>query len=431
MLPRSVSYFGFQSLGIWIHKGFFALIDQAFLSGSSFLLSILLVKWFTPGALGQYALGYAVLTLISGAVSALISEPLAVYGSGRHSDSLYSYLTQLLKTCFVAGIAFSSFAHICARFVISFFPQLHAASTFEAILVYSPAILSIQILRTIYYVLLRPRSASIASFAYSTILIAGTFIFHLYGHLAPTNVFLLMGLSSLTVTVCGIIELDLVTVKQRGITQAVAIVSEHWIYGRWALATQGFVWLSSNAYYLILPYWIGMDEVGAMRALLTTIAPVVQIIAAMSPVVVPALTNQFRSDVSQFELRVKQLTWFCVTVLGTCYMLTVIWRENIIGVFASDQYSSYSNCFFLVQALPLAQALILLYGGTLRVLNRPNKIFRGYFVSGSVGLTIGIALIPSYGFVGALLGMVVSNYLNVTMQFANYRTEAMQYQPGA
>ena len=48
-----------------LHKGFLAVLDQGLISGSNFLLSILLARWLRADQYGAYALSFAIFVLLS------------------------------------------------------------------------------------------------------------------------------------------------------------------------------------------------------------------------------------------------------------------------------------------------------------------------------------------------------------------------------
>src|SRR5690606_2918205 len=78
-------------------KASWAAFDQALFAGSNFILNLLLVRWLEPGEYGAFSLVYAVFLLAGTAHSALLTEPMLVFGPGRHASGIFSYLGTVVR----------------------------------------------------------------------------------------------------------------------------------------------------------------------------------------------------------------------------------------------------------------------------------------------------------------------------------------------
>ena len=81
----------------WATKGGFALIDQALFAGANFLVNILLARWLTPTEYGAFALAYSVFLLLGTFHTAIFTEPMMVFGAGKHAEQFEKYLGILLR----------------------------------------------------------------------------------------------------------------------------------------------------------------------------------------------------------------------------------------------------------------------------------------------------------------------------------------------
>jgi O-antigen/teichoic acid export membrane protein len=89
----------------WITKGGLAIVDQGLISGSNFLIGILLARWLMPEQYGAFALAFSVFLLLSYVYQSFLAEPQAVFSGSAYSGSLRGYLKTLLGihlilTCF-------------------------------------------------------------------------------------------------------------------------------------------------------------------------------------------------------------------------------------------------------------------------------------------------------------------------------------------
>src|ERR1039457_1871962 len=85
----------------WVGKGSLVILDQGLISGSNFLIGILLARWLAPEAYGAYALAFSVFLFLSGFHNALLLEPMSVFGPASYRDQLRAYLGKLLQLNFL------------------------------------------------------------------------------------------------------------------------------------------------------------------------------------------------------------------------------------------------------------------------------------------------------------------------------------------
>ena len=93
---RSIGNVPIKRLIFWIQKGGFAILDQGLISGSNFVISILLARWLVPEQYGAYAVAFGIFVLLSLVYQSLVLEPMAVFGGSSYRDCLRGYLRSLL-----------------------------------------------------------------------------------------------------------------------------------------------------------------------------------------------------------------------------------------------------------------------------------------------------------------------------------------------
>src|SRR5271166_3120802 len=81
----------------WVTKSGLAIMDQGLISGSNFLVGILLARWLAPEAYGAYALAFSILLLLLLFYQSLMLEPMTVFGAGVYRYSLRAYFRRLLS----------------------------------------------------------------------------------------------------------------------------------------------------------------------------------------------------------------------------------------------------------------------------------------------------------------------------------------------
>src|SRR5437667_244904 len=91
--------------GRWLIKGMYAVLDQGLISGSNFLLGILLARWTGAEQYGAYALAFAIFILVSIVYQALVLEPMTVFGPSVYHTAPKQYLGILVQLQMVLGAA--------------------------------------------------------------------------------------------------------------------------------------------------------------------------------------------------------------------------------------------------------------------------------------------------------------------------------------
>ena len=93
----------------WFLKGIMAITDQGLISGSNFVLSILLARYLSASQYGTYAMAYSAFVLFSLIHQALVLEPMSVLGPSMYRVSLKHYLGLLTWI----QLAFSAVVVVC------------------------------------------------------------------------------------------------------------------------------------------------------------------------------------------------------------------------------------------------------------------------------------------------------------------------------
>src|SRR5689334_7883156 len=66
---------------------------------------------------------------------------------------------------------------------------------------------------------------------------------------------------------------------------------EHWNFGRWELSKMGFDWIVQNISYTFTAGFMGMAQVGALKAITTLFLPLGQIVTALRRLILPHLAS--------------------------------------------------------------------------------------------------------------------------------------------
>ncbi len=176
----------------WIRKGTLAIVDQGFIAGSNFLLSVLLARWLRPEQYGAYTLAFSLFLLLAGVHQALLLDPMSVLGPAVHQDQRREYLGALLWMHAGLGLAIMMLLGVSTILVdrIAFHSDL--AGALWGLTLAAPCILFFWLVRSAFYLELSPLTAAKGAVLYCVLVLGGLLVIYRYRALSPFSAFLLM-----------------------------------------------------------------------------------------------------------------------------------------------------------------------------------------------------------------------------------------------
>lgn len=393
----------------WLAKGGFTLVDQGLISGSNFLISILLARWLVPEQYGAYAVAFAIFILLTVFYQSLLLEPMAVFGGSAYRDNLREYLRVLL------------WLHLAATVVMCFPVAIWAgvtqgtqSSTLPAALlgvaIASPCVLVFWLVRRVFYLELSPAYAANGAIWYFTLVTGGLFAANYRHMLSPFAAFLVMTLAAL-VTCVFLLRHLLSNLQPRTAALHIwEVFRRHWVYGRWALVANFASWVPAYIYYPLVGRFSGITHSGELRALMNFVAPQLQIQAALAMLFLPYAARLRGSKGASYALALNRKLTLVSLAGAIAYWLVIIFFKGT--VFHALYRGNYIDVAYL---LPWVAVGSIMWAGAfgptvvLRAMEAPRLVFLAYIVATVLSLAVGIPATYFYGLRGAILGVNVSD----------------------
>ena len=164
-------------------KVFYSFLDQAFFSGANFILNLIIARWLPNNEYGAFSVAFSLFLLFASIQTAIILEPMAIFGSTKHENHLPKYVGQLTILQFSLTTIFGLLFALFALFVGD---PLRPA--FWGVAFGMPFILSYWLLRQSCYIKSKPEKALITSGLYFIFLITGIILLFSTGHLSTWSV---------------------------------------------------------------------------------------------------------------------------------------------------------------------------------------------------------------------------------------------------
>src|SRR5690348_15343216 len=147
----------------WSHRGVLAILDQGLISGSNFVVAILLARWLTPRQYGTYALAFEIFLFLAALYGSLILEPMSVFGPSLYKGNLVSYLGGLLRIHCVISFLMTALLFATAAIIHTYKPESFLPDALVGVSVATPCLLLFWLARRGFYVVFQPQKALLRS----------------------------------------------------------------------------------------------------------------------------------------------------------------------------------------------------------------------------------------------------------------------------
>ena len=391
----------------WMLKGGLSILDQSISSGASFLLSVLLGRWFGVHEYGIFAFAMAFLSLFYQVQNAVIMEPMSVIGPSTYPDAIDPYLSQQRKIHFWIFIPLGLIIAIGA--VI--YGALGGESDLRNILILLGVLAALiqlpWMIRRSFYVVHQPGRAAFYSLIYTVILLGSLFWFHIQGWLSTTiSLVLMSGAGLLAVLVI------LNQIRRRGSSnhppQLRQIWRQNWGYGKWMLLVGAMFALAVQVPIYLSGLLINTDASGVIKAMQNFMQPMAISIAAITALIIPMLSKDFgKGEFSNIRRKQKAMTLILVVLAVAYELLLVIFAVPLELFLYNGKYAEYVQLIPLWGLIPIFTAVQAGSSAMIRAFQKPRRIL---FVAISwclVSLFSGFFLIREWGVMGATISAVI------------------------
>jgi O-antigen/teichoic acid export membrane protein len=398
----------------WATKGGLALADQGLVTGSNFLISVLLARWLTAGDYGAYAVAFAVYLLVIMLYQSLFLEPMAVFGASGYRPSLRSYFKSLFLLHIVVSLIIFVAVIIAAGIAFQEKASGSLGGALAGIAIAGPLVLMSWLVKRVFYIQLSPGLPAVAAFIYCAIVIGGLAVGHKYQLLSPFSALLLMGIAALASTIPLLIYLKRKLPRPAKTVSVSETWSRHWQYGRWALGSSALQWVPNSIFYPIVSTVSGMAEAGQLRALMNFSTPIIQGYSALISLLLPyaaRIHQQKGYSGSSLLSRWISSAFLCGTVIYWSVLL--LFREPAFHALYSGKYSEVTYLLPIVALGSVFWGAFVGPATVLRAMESPSSILVAVGVASVISVSVGVPGTIVFGIRGALWAITLSQALGL------------------
>ena len=411
--PASSGRFSVQRIVRLASKVGLAILDQGLISGSNFMISVLLARWLMPDQYGAYAVAFGIYIMLSLVYQSLVLEPMGVFGGSVFRGNLRGYLRSLLSIHVTLSII------ICSTFVLAwtiahrFGAAPAMTSALAGVAIASPCLMLFTLARRTFYVELSPGPAAAGALIYCTLVLGGLFVVYKRALLSPFAAFLLIGFGALAT---GAVLMTVLRAGLTGTGPAPAVREawrKHWQYGRWALVSCLAGWLPSYIYFPLLSSFKGMAESGQLKALVNLTMPFEQVKGALIMLLLPYAAGVMEKGGKEgARILGSRMTWLSGLAAILYWAVIIPLHKPIFHLLYKDRYMEVA---YLLPLLALGQIFWSATFGpqvALRAMESPKLVFVGLGIATFASLLVGIPATWFFGVKGAIWGSNMADILS-------------------
>jgi O-antigen/teichoic acid export membrane protein len=376
------------------------LADQTVVSGSNFVVLIVVGRTLAPIDFGYFVLAFTLLQSAGAVQSALITRPHNVLGATRQGEDYRRYTTASAFLQIVYAIAWA-----LLLLVIAAVTGLSGSPSSTTFLVAAPVAIAWQAQEFLRRVLYTERRLHIALL--DDILSYGSQAAILVwlgvdGTLTATRALVVVGATSLfsALAVLPFLRHSLARDLSRDALRS------NWHFGRWLGAAEVVYWLASQSYIYVGGLVVGPVVSAALKAAQTLLGPVSVFLAFF----VSYLPTSFARAQERDELARRMRAAFTVTVPPTLvYALgAIVFAPTLLRHVYGAEYAHDATVVRLFAVYYVILSVSDVFVAALAARGLTRRIFVGHALGAAISLVVGWALLLHWHAAGGTAGMILS-----------------------
>lgn len=388
-------------------KKTFPLADQLLVSGSHFLVQIVLARALGIEQYGVFTALWLVVILLSSFHQSFIIAPMMTIGPQHKNPTKYFssvvWIQLLLSvTLFIVGTL--------TAFVLqtsNFFTDIDYLVLLPVMAI---GFISHDFFRKLFYSMKQERHALILDIGVYGIQLIGLGIFYFSGQLTIASAILIISMSYLV----GIVILFISKLRSFGISPMEETLNRHWTFSKWLVAKSGLQWLSGNLFLIAAGSILGAAALGIVRMAQNVIG-VLNILFLTIENTVPVkaadiLNVEGKKNLNKFFTKLSRNSGLAVLLV---LIFLAVFSKSILGLIYGEVsletvWVLRGFCFlYMIVFFSTIKRLHI------RTLEANHQIFAAYLISAVFSILAAYPMISSWGLPGVVLGFIITQLISL------------------
>lgn len=398
--------------GATARKSVWGLADQAVVSGTNFLTTVIIGRFCGAGELGAYALGFTVLIMIAVVQESLIASPYTVFGNRLQGHARAALAGSMLMHYVILALLMAAVLGIASIFM----PAL------LVLVVVAPFTLLRDLARRMALAHLHVRRALLIDVVVATLQLGALIGLALTGRLKMLTAFLVIAGACAAAGLMWLVLTRRDFVVQRSHVRRE--MARSWTFGRWVFASQTTRVLDSYGIYWLIAAMMGATSTGQFAACMTMVFLANPILLGVANIFEPRAANAFAEE-GPGEL--SRVTWkvcgLLVLAMGALALGLTLFGDTAMVLLYGADYAGHQRLITLMALCMLLDAAGMPCADALRVLERPLFNFHAAVAGLVITIAACVVLIPSFGLDGAAFASLAAGCARVTWRVVAFRIE--------
>ncbi len=387
-------------------KGF-TFADQAILSGTSFLITIILTRLLGLSQVGIYTLIWILVLFAQSLHQAGIISPMLVFGARNMSDNKrVEYFSALFGVHFVFIALIALGTGLFMHFYLQWYPETHLHWIRIKLPLLIILVLNNDFFRKRLYMKEQHYKAALVDGLSYAGLIAALLIGGGRKQLSLDLVFSFMLMAQLCASVLFLILSPLRLVSKEALYK---VLQQHWDYSLWLLLAAVFQWFAGNVLLLVAGRYLSMELLGALR-IMQNLMGVLNVVLLSFESYIPVSASRIFSHAGHSAMftYLKGTLKKAVMLFAAPLLFFYFFPEFIIRISYGAVHVDYA---YLLKAYSLLYIFIILgmiLRIGLRVIEKTRAVFFSYLLTASVSAAIAKPLVVHLADLGVIVGLLVA-----------------------
>ncbi|MFK7946090.1 MAG: lipopolysaccharide biosynthesis protein [Saprospiraceae bacterium] len=387
-----------------------ALTDQAVVSGSNFLIGIVLARVLGIDGYGLFALLWMIVLFGKSINQAFVTRPMMSLAPKKETKEATNYLATLHYLQYLTSFGIGVFVFVFLLFGQYFDIKIADNRWFWVV----PSIVFLHLIYDFYRSQSFVKQDVVFALILDIILFGGhfvaIFVLWYYENLSVTNALIGIGIAHLAVVVLGFFKYLQFNFNTNVLKETIIY---HFNFSKWLIGTALLQWFSGNFFIIVAAALMSEAAVGAIRIVQNVMGLTHVLFLAMENIVpVKAALHFKEGGIKQLKTYLIYITGRAGILVGAVLLFLAVFRTFIIDFLYGAEYIEYS---YLVIGFCLTYVLVFI-GHPLRfalmTLEITKPIFVSYVLGAIFSLILAYPLVGQFGLVGVLIGIFVTQGLS-------------------
>lgn len=383
-------------------------IDQLLVSGSNFILGILLARNLGVELYGRFTLIWLIILFFSSLQLAFIISPMYSLGAKRNIESKSHFLNALK---YIYLIFFSIVILMCSiffKFGHLIWGDLNLNDVEGYILPCILVFLLHDFLRRYFIFTKRNKQLILIDIISYLGQILGVIIYVRVELISVFQVlFVVFGLSNLV----GLFSIKIKPIK---LTYLRLVFLDNWRFSKWLVYSSILQWGSGNYFILAAGALLGNWAVGAIKVIQNLMGVLNVLFLSFENILPIKFSEMYRNgSIKLMRTYFFKLSKIGVSVFSILLLLSILFNEQLVLSIYGNSYIEYSYMliWFILINLFIYFGILLRY--VLRTLEITKAIFYGYVINILFALSTSKILIENFNLEGVVFGLLITQIIMI------------------